>query len=94
MPPFFYRLIQAWALANLGFILYCLIFPVSLFGASYAWHSAQILMLVQALVSMAMYYSARQTLLKREIGFKTLPATLVSYLLWLGMVRFWLFTGL
>lgn len=85
----FCRFIQLFALLNLLAIVLGLFVPVTIAGQAYSWRSAELLILVQAAVSMAMLYAAGQTLAGREIGPKTLPASLVSYVLWLGMLRFW-----
>lgn len=85
----FCRVIQLFALLNLLAIGLGLFSPFSIAGREYSWRSAELLILVQAAVSMAMFYAAGQTLAGREIGPKTLPASVVSYLLWLGMLRFW-----
>ncbi len=80
-------------MVNAAFALVSCFTSVDIQGRAYGWAQAEILVLLQIVIAGGMFYAATQMQKGREIGQKAFPASLVSYLLWLGMLRFWWLAG-
>ncbi|MEX1669038.1 hypothetical protein AB4876_08935 [Zhongshania guokunii] len=84
------KLLVAFGLVNLLAVVVAIVQPIDISNQLYGWPEAAVLLVLQAVVSLAMIYAAVQKIQRAEIAIKALPAALVAYVLWACMVWRWL----
>ncbi|MDF1691929.1 MAG: hypothetical protein P1U47_06130 [Zhongshania sp.] len=85
-----FKLLAVFGFANILAVVVAIVQPIEISNHLYAWSDAAVLLVLQAVVSLAMIYAAVQKMQRAEIAIKALPAALVAYVLWACMVWRWL----
>ncbi|MBW2940041.1 hypothetical protein [Zhongshania aquimaris] len=84
------RIVMAFGLLNGLFLATALFVPLTFKSHIYGWQQASSLMILHAFVTAAMLYAAVEKQRGSALGLKALPASIMSYILWLCMVLRWL----